>query len=176
MKPTYEARSPEVVTEAQQVDRLPALIERIAEETRRDQEGCRVELPSGRVVEVRGAAGEAGEEERVTVRSASGEVELDVRFTPSGPVLRIRAAELELSSPGAVRVDCDRFHVRAEHGIVHETGGDLAQTVAGDATTRVRGELRAEARQATIEARRGDVQLVANDDVQLLGERIKLNC
>ncbi|XYI02961.1 hypothetical protein ACMHYB_25685 [Sorangium sp. So ce1128] len=173
MKPTYEARSPEVVTEAQQVDRLPALIERIAEETRRDQEGRRVELPSGRVVEVRSAA---GEEERVTIRSASGEVELDVRLTPSGPVLRIRAAELELSSPGAVRVDCDRFHVRAEHGIVHETGGDLAQTVAGDATTRVRGELRAEARQATIEARRGDVQLVANDDVQLLGERIKLNC
>ncbi|WP_437664531.1 hypothetical protein [Sorangium sp. So ce1182] len=173
MKPTYEARVPEIVTEAQQVDRLPALIERIAEETHRDRAERQVELPSGRVVEVRAAA---GEEERVTIRSASGEVELDVRLTASGPVLRIRAAELELSSPGAVRVDCDRFHVRAEHGIVHETGGDLAQTVAGDATTRVRGELRAEARQATIEARRGDVQLVANDDVQLLGERIKLNC
>ncbi|AUX42807.1 uncharacterized protein SOCE26_042410 [Sorangium cellulosum] len=173
MKPTYEARAPEIVTEPEQVDHLPALIERIAEETRRDAEGRQVELPSGRVVEVRSGA---GEEERVTIRSASGEIELDVRLTARGPVLRIRAAELELASPGAVRVDCDRFHVRAEHGIVHETGGDLAQTVAGDATTQVRGALRAEARQVNIEATRGDVQIAANDDVQLLGERIKLNC
>lgn len=173
MKPLYEARAPEIVTEPEQVDKLPALIERIAEHSRRDAEGRQVELPSGRVVEVRSAA---GDEERVTIRSASGEIELDVRLTARGPVLRIRAAELELESPGAVRVDCDRFHVRAEHGIVHETGGDLAQTVAGDVTTRARGELRAEARQVNLEATRGDVQIAANDDVQLLGERIKLNC
>jgi len=116
----------------------------------------RIELPSGRAVEAR--AGDGGD--RITVRAATGEVELEVVFTERGPLLRFRAADLELAATGAVRVDCDRFHVRAAQGIVQETGGEL--TLAG--------------RSARIEAERGDVEIQANDEVRLNGERVKLNC
>ena len=75
-------------------------------------------------------------------------------------MLRFRAADLELASAGEVRIDCDRFHVRAAQGIVQETGGELALS----------------GRTAKIEAERGDVEIEANDDVKLRGERIKLNC
>lgn len=133
-----------------------ALLDSIVEATPQPTHPApRLALPSGRAVEAR--ADGAGE--RVTVRSATGEVELEVSFTERGPVLRFRAADLELASAGDVRIDCDRFLVRAASGIVQETGGDLQLT----------------GRSARIEAERGDVEIEANDDVKLLGERIKLN-
>jgi hypothetical protein len=94
------------------------------------------------------------------VRGLSGEVEVEVLLTERGPVLRFRAADLELSAAGEVRVDCDRFAVQAKNGILQESGGDVV----------LRGAA------ARIEAERGDVEIEANDDVQLRGERIKLNC
>jgi uncharacterized protein (DUF2345 family) len=97
-------------------------------------------------------------------------------MTERGPVLRFRAADLEIASPGDVRVDCDHLHLRAARGIVEETGGDLVHVAKGDAVIQAGGDLRAEARAARVEARRGDVVVEANDDVKLLGERIKLNC
>ncbi|APR88181.1 hypothetical protein A7982_13530 [Minicystis rosea] len=116
----------------------------------------RIALPSGRAIEA--VAGPDGE--RVRVRGRGGEVEIEVILTERGPVLKMRAVDLELSAAGAVRVDCDRFHVRAASGIVQETGGELA--LGG--------------RAATITAERGDVAIEANDDVRLRGERVKLNC
>ena len=159
------------MTEAEEVTRDASLVERVAEHTAETQ-AKRVELPSGRVVTARVEQGE----ERVTIQSRDGLVELEVRLTPEGPVLRFRAADIELSSKGDVRVDCDRFEVRAAREIVHKTEGDLKQEVGGDASLHAGGELSQKARRARIEAERGDVEIEANDDVRLLGERIKLNC
>src|SRR5689334_11746740 len=106
MKTEPLPREPHVVTETQHVEESAVLIERIAE--RSDLASRRtMELPSGRTVEARAAGGE----DHVTVRSASGEIELEVRMTERGPVLRFRAADIEMSSSGDVRVDCDRFEV-----------------------------------------------------------------
>ncbi len=138
-------REPQILSEPRTLEGASPTVESILEETERAQ----LELPSGRRVEARA---EGSGEERVTVRSASGEVELEVRFTERGPLLRFRAADLELSSPGEVRVDCDRLELRAKKEI--------------DALA---GSLR-------FEAERGDVEIEANDDVRLLGERIKMNC
>jgi hypothetical protein len=116
-----------------------------------------VDLPSGRSIEYQGA--EIGGE-LVTIRSPGGRVELEVLLTDAGPVLRFDAAHLELRAAGRIRAECARFEVVAAN--------DIAQTAGGDLTTR--------ARTTTITSTRGDVHLVANDDVKLTGERIKLNC
>jgi uncharacterized protein (DUF2345 family) len=173
MKTEPEKIAPTEITEARTASAQGTLVESIADETQRARAARRIELPSGRAVEAEPGGVEG---DRVTIRGTSGEVELTVLMTENGPVLRFRAAEMELSAKGAVKVDCERLHVRAEKGIVEETGGDLQQTVAGDATLKVRGRLRAAAAKTRIEAKRGDVEIEANDDVQLLGERIKLNC
>lgn len=172
-KPSYGA--PQVVSEPREMEpqesgRLPALLEHIAD--RRPDEG-RIELSSGRVVETRS---EGGGQDRVTIRGASGEVELEVRMTEHGPVLKFRSADLELSATREVKVSCDTFHVRADKEIIEETGGDLHQRVNGNAEVKVRGKLTTTAREARIEAVRGGVQIEANDDVQISGERVKLNC
>jgi hypothetical protein len=119
-------------------------------------EPAQIALPSGRAVEARAER----DGERVTVRAASGEVEVEILLTDRGPVLRLRAVDLQLAAEGAVSVDCGELRVRAERGIVQETGGEIA----------LRG------RAAKIESERGDVEIAANDDVVLRGERIKMNC
>jgi hypothetical protein len=134
---------------------------------------ARMVLGSGRVVEARRAP---GAEDRLTIRAPSGEVELEVRMTPEGPVLRFRAADVELDATRDVRVSCDRFHVRAKSGIVEETGGDLVQRVNGDAAVEVHGKHSTTAREVAVEAKRGNVKIEANDDVDLVGERVRLNC
>lgn len=168
------ARDARIVTGPVAITREPeeglsALVEEVAETSRAQS----LELPSGRVVEARP---EAAGEDRITIRGKDGMVELEVRMTEHGPVLRFRAADVELESTGEVRVDCERFHVRAEKEIFEETGGHLRQRIAGNASVWVRGQHSTKAGEARLEAKRGSVQIEANDDVQLLGERIKMNC
>jgi hypothetical protein len=132
----------------------------------------RVPLPSGRTVSIDTSNGA----EVVRFESPTGQIELQVTLTSEGPKLVFRAADVELKSTGTVAVDCKRFEVRAEEEITQTSGGDLKETVNGDRLSRVRGTSAALARRTLIESKRGDLRLVANDDVELLGERIKLNC
>jgi hypothetical protein len=132
-----------------------------------------LQLASGRTLEWQASDGGA---EHVRIRGVGGEIELDVTLTEEGPRLRFKAAELALEADGKVQVDCDEFHVRSRGDIVHEAAGNMGESVAGNAVTVVRGDLRVSARTAGVRATRGDVRLKANDDVKLEGERIKLNC
>jgi hypothetical protein len=133
----------------------------------------RMALSSGRVVE---ADVESQGRDRLTIRSATGEVELQICMTEKGPLLRFRAADVELEATRDVKVHCEEFHVKAEKNIVQESGGDLRQRIGGQADVKVRGRMTLAARETRVQAKRGNVQIEANDDVEVLGERIKLNC
>jgi uncharacterized protein (DUF2345 family) len=101
------------------------------------------------------------------VRSPTGQIELSVRFTEQGPVLSFAGAALDLVSPGAVTLDCGSLRVRARDDITLETSGDIVQNA--------KGALRSEADDVSVRSRVGDLKLVANDDVIVEGERIRLN-
>lgn len=95
-------------------------------------------------------------------------LELEIRFEAAGPVVRTRATALEMESAGAVTARCESFQVRAENDIDLRAGGEL-RCRAEDAAS-------IEARSFTADASPGAVRLRANDDVQLLGELVLLNC
>jgi hypothetical protein len=120
-------------------------------------QGRSMSLPSGRVVECRS---EGADRDAITVRGAGGAVELEVILTPAGPVLRFRAAAIELEAAGKLRLDCEDLELHARR----------------DASVRVGGDFVTEAQTTTIRSERGDVLVEANDDVVLHGERVKLNC
>lgn len=109
-----------------------------------------LQLASGRSVVCR-----SKEESRdeVTIRGPGGEVLLEVELTPAGPVLRFHAAQVELDCRGSLKLRCESFDVRATGEIVQQAGGGIL-----------------------LEAQRGDVDVRANDDVNLNGERVRLNC
>lgn len=119
---------------------------------------CReLELASGRSVVCRPVAESCDE---ITIRGPAGEVLLEVVLTPSGPLLRFHAAQVALDCPGSVQVRCGSFEIETAGDIVHRAGGAL----------------RAESDEISLQARRGDVDVRANDDINLTGERVRLNC
>jgi len=123
-----------------------------------DVKPCReLELASGRSVVCRSVSESCDE---ITMRGPAGEVLLEVALTPAGPVLRFHAAQVQLECAGSVSLRCDSFNLQTTGDIVQQAGGNL----------------RAESNEITLEARRGNVDVVANDDIKLNGERVRLNC
>lgn len=80
-----------------------------------------------------------------------GRVCLKITLLPEGPAVELSAVALAVATEGDVTVDCERFCVNARQEIVTEA---VAQHHR---------------------ARLGGIDLVANDDVSLEGERIRLN-
>jgi hypothetical protein len=93
-------------------------------------------------------------------------LELEITFSELGPVVRTSAAALHID---ALQIDarCEEFSIAARKRFSVETQ-ELALSAEGGMS------LRAEAVQVAAHA--GDIQLRANDDVQLLGEQVLLNC
>jgi uncharacterized protein (DUF2345 family) len=121
------------------------------------------------------AAVAPNEPDRLTIRGPAGEVELSIRFTPEGPVLRFASAAIDLQSKGDIRLDCDRLQVRAREGIDLSTGGDLRQTAGGDAVIHADKTAITEGQSVTVYAATGKVEVDAVDDVDIHGRRILLN-
>lgn len=113
--------------------------------------------------------------ERLRVAAPGGGVELSIRLTPEGPVLELHGAAIELVASREVAVRCERFVVDAREDVVIAAGGDKREAIAGDHVTEVGGQSRSEARGVAVTARLGSVEVKANDDVALVGERIFLN-
>jgi hypothetical protein len=175
MKKSEEGRAAEQqeseIEEGRVSEPLPRLLAEIAEP---NPEGTRkMTLHSGRVVE---SVAEGASRDRLTIKNPSGEIELEIRMTERGPLLKFRSADVELEATRDVKVSCNDFHVKAAGKIVEEAGGDLRQQIRGNSETKVRGKMRLAAREVDLEAKRGNVKIDANDDVEILGERIKLNC
>ncbi|MHC4399531.1 MAG: hypothetical protein ACYTG0_07620 [Planctomycetota bacterium] len=97
-----------------------------------------------------------------------GEVRLAIEVTAEGPVLRLEDSGLTIQTGGDLRI-------AAEHVAIHgRSGVDL--TTDGELRFEADGELHSAARAQNLTAERGNVNIKANDDVKLNGERIKLNC
>lgn len=94
-------------------------------------------------------------------------LELSIELTETGPVVRARVAALEVQAD-RIALGCREFSVQAETKLELSSGGDLVQNASGQHKT-VAG-------QVTVAATEGSVRVRANDDVQLLGEQLLLNC
>lgn len=126
-------------------------------------------LPFGRSLHVDPELG------TVEISTPDGVVELSVRCTADGCVLRFASARLSLSTPGHLDVRCQALVVDAERRLELNSGGDYVSRVGGSSTTHVGGRLEADADELSLCAQRGDALLQANDHVRLVGERVLLN-
>jgi hypothetical protein len=99
--------------------------------------------------------------------SPDGRTGVTVTVTAQGITLSITGGDLTLQTSGALAIDAERVALHGRNGVAITSGGDLSLQVAGD--------IHSEARIQNIKARLGNVNIKANDDVKLTGERIKLN-
>ena len=136
----------------------PVLVEHRGgpEPVSRSPEGDLLTTPDGRAVRLTRDGGD----DTLVISSPEGGVEMEIQFTPRGPVLRFPSAAVRLESPKSVSLSCDDFRVQAR--------GEV--DIAAEGTTRVEGH------DVKVRSRRRDIHLKANDDVRLDGERVLLNC
>ncbi|MBZ5638492.1 MAG: hypothetical protein LAO51_06990 [Acidobacteriia bacterium] len=107
-----------------------------------------------------------GGEDLVTLVARDGEISFTLRITPSGPVLRFDR-DLTIEASEALDLVGRRVGIRGREGVAIESGADATIEVAGDLTSTARIQ--------NLRARVGDVNVKANDDIRLTGERIRLN-
>jgi hypothetical protein len=116
-----------------------------------------------RLMIVRGPDGDV-----VRFLSPSGAVTLSVSLTENGPVLRFEGASLLLQAAGSLAIEAEQLKLHGRAGVSLSTDGDLSLQATGD--------LHSEARTQNVTATLGDVNVHANDDVKLSGERVRVNC
>jgi hypothetical protein len=101
------------------------------------------------------------------VLTPEGAPGLVITVTPQGISLTVSGGDLTLETQGALAIRADELSLHGNKGV--------SITSDGDATVRAAGDLSSEGRVQNIRARLGSVNVTANDDVKLIGERIRLN-
>jgi hypothetical protein len=128
-------------------------------------------LRSGYAVEAR----EGASQNLLLLKAPDGRICLTIRLLPEGPRVEIESESLAVSARGAIAIDCEELSIHARRDIALTAGGDLTQAADGAMRVRAEGPIETEGFSQTIRSRRGDVSVVANDDVTLDGERVRLN-
>ncbi len=108
------------------------------------------------------------QEDRLMITSANGKVSLTITITDAGPVLHLEGAGLMIKTDGDLAINAKSLAIHGRDGIALTTGGDAHICAVGDLTTKARIQ--------NITAELGNVNLQANDDVKIDGERILMNC
>lgn len=107
-------------------------------------------------------------EDRLIITSANGKVSITITITDSGPVLHLEGAGLMIRADGDLAINARSLAIHGRDGIALTSDGDAHICVQGDLTTRARIQ--------NITAELGNVNVQANDDVKIDGERILMNC
>lgn len=125
-----------------------------------------------RVVDLRGdqhlLIDQGPQEDRLVITAADGRVSLTVTITDQGPVLHLEGSGLMIRTDGDLAINARSLAIHGRDGIALSSGGDARISVQGDLT--------AKARTQNITAELGNVNVQANDDVRIDGERILMNC
>lgn len=111
---------------------------------------------------------EHGARLRIISPNQTDRMDLAIQFSSEGSMVKLQAASLEIDKAGSVSTKCDAFIVEAKERIELKTKGDFVQKAEKNSDI--------EARNLNLTAASGAVRLNANDDIQLLGEMILLNC
>ena len=85
---------------------------------------------------------DAGADQLVEVRSASGLVEVRIRLTEQGPVLQMESVRLSLKAAESVDVEAKQFNVKTEEGVNVTSKGDIKLTGEADVRVDANGEVR----------------------------------
>lgn len=104
----------------------------------------------------------------LTLVGADGGITLTIRVTPDGPVAELRGGAVGLRVDGSLAIEAERLALRGREEVIISSDGGIRMDAGGDLLSEARGH--------RIDARLGNVDIRANDDVTLDGERVKMNC
>lgn len=106
--------------------------------------------------------------ERLEIVSNQGQVMLTIEMTPKGPVLKFHGASISVHTDGELTLDAKHLNLQGRQSVNILSGDELNLDAKGPA--------RSKASVHQITAADGDVNIKANDDVRINGERCMVNC
>jgi hypothetical protein len=107
-------------------------------------------------------------EDELKIFCRDGRVSLSVVLTDQGPLLRFAGSALAIQATGELSLEAEQLTLRGRSGLSLTSGGDIDLQTPGD--------LHSKARIQNITGTLGNVNIEANDDVRLDGERVLVNC
>ncbi|MBL7977067.1 MAG: hypothetical protein JNN12_01915 [Bacteroidetes Order II. Incertae sedis bacterium] len=98
----------------------------------------------------------------------NGIISLTIVVTESGPVLQVTGGDLCIRTDSNLRLEAEELALHGRKKLSLTSDGEMDVAVSMDFTT--------SARQQFHRAELGNLSLYANDDVEVDGERILMNC
>jgi hypothetical protein len=106
--------------------------------------------------------------ERLEIVSNQGQVMLTIEMTPKGPVLKFHGASISVFTDGELTLDAKQLNLQGRDSVNIISGDELNIEAKGSASSRASVQ--------HITALDGNVNVKANDDVRINGERCMVNC
>lgn len=104
----------------------------------------------------------------LNIVGSDGKLTLSIEITSKGSILKIEGASLAIQATGDLAIEADKVAVHGRTGLSLSTNGDVRIQASGN--------LYSTAKIQKITAELGDIDVKANDDVKIDGERIRMNC
>ncbi len=103
-------------------------------------------------------------------------LQLRIKIEKNGLSVNINASQLNIIGTDKLTLSSKKINLEASEQIDIKSGGNLIQQIGKDCLTQIGGSNKSSAQMQKLSATLGSVEIKANDDVRLDGERIKLNC
>lgn len=97
-----------------------------------------------------------------------GTVSLAIHVTQEGPIVRLEGAAIQIEAQGELSLNAEHVSIHGRRSLSLSSDGNVGLDTPGDICS--------DARSHKITARLGNVDIKANDDVTIDGERIRMNC
>ena len=107
-------------------------------------------------------------QDMLEVIGREGRPTLVIRVGPEGATVELAGGPVALKVDGDLRIEAERLQLHARDRLSLTSGGDAELAVAETLTT--------VAKRQSVTSTRGDFRILANDDVRMDGERIRMNC
>ena len=103
-------------------------------------------------------------------------LQLVISVKEEGLIVDLNACHLNIKASDQLHLSAKKIDIEASEQIKLKSSGNIVQDVGKDFLTEVGGTNKMIAVVHKITANLGNVEIKANDDVRLDGERVKLNC
>jgi uncharacterized protein (DUF2345 family) len=104
------------------------------------------------------------------------ELQLVISIKKEGLIVNVNASQLNINSTDELNLSSKKINIEASEQINIKSEGNLVQQIAKDCLTETAGTNKNIARVQKLTATLGNVEIKANDDLRLDGEKVLLNC
>ena len=110
----------------------------------------------------------------LNIISESGETHVCIHYLPNG-MLEITSKRIQIVADEQLKFSAPHVDIHADKNLKISSSGYISTSVSQDALIEVKGQQINKAHTQFIKSTHGNIEVRANDDVKIDGERIKLN-